>query len=194
MIQTIKKAWGIPELRKKIVFTALILLIFAVSLTESLLSARREQGSELSESEERPEVNKKTIALNIGKFILGAAAIVLGAQLLIDNGSALAGMVGELVTTITAIRKKQSTLSVGNIIGANIMDLTVILPLCALIQGRPLNVENQGMLLDIPACLIISAAVLIPALISGRFKRWTGFLAGGLYVAYLVVMFVFFGA
>ena len=192
--------------------SALILLIFAVSLTESLLSARREQGSELSESEERPEVNKKTIALNIGKFILGAAAIVLGAQLLIDNGSALAGMVGvpdaviaatmiavgtslpELVTTITAIRKKQSTLSVGNIIGANIMDLTVILPLCALIQGRPLNVENQGMLLDIPACLIISAAVLIPALISGRFKRWTGFLAGGLYVAYLVVMFVFFGA
>ena len=118
---------------------------------------------------------------------------MLGAQLLIDNGSALAGMVGvpdaviaatmiavgtslpELVTTITAIRKKQSTLSVGNIIGANIMDLTVILPLCALIQGRPLNVENQGMLLDIPACLIISAAVLIPALISGRFKRWTGF-------------------
>ena len=74
--------------------SVLILLIFAVSLTESLLSARREQGSELSESEERPEVNKKTIALNIGKFILGAAAIVLGAQLLIDNGSALAGMVG----------------------------------------------------------------------------------------------------
>ena len=34
--------------------SALILLIFAVSLTESLLSARREQGSELSESEERP--------------------------------------------------------------------------------------------------------------------------------------------
>ena len=28
MIQTIKKAWAIPELRKKIVFTALILLIF----------------------------------------------------------------------------------------------------------------------------------------------------------------------
>ena len=42
--------------------------------------------------------------------------------------------------------------------------------------------------------LLCAMAVLIPALISGRFKRWTGFLAGGLYVAYLVVMFVFFGA
>ena len=30
MIQTIKKAWAIPELRKKIVFTALILLIFRI--------------------------------------------------------------------------------------------------------------------------------------------------------------------
>ena len=28
MIQTIRKAWGIPELRKKIIFTLLILLIF----------------------------------------------------------------------------------------------------------------------------------------------------------------------
>lgn len=71
--------------------------------------------------------------------MLGAAAIVLGAQLLIDNGSALAQMIGvpdsiiaatmiaigtslpELVTTLTAIRKKESSLSVGNIIGANIM-------------------------------------------------------------------------
>ena len=30
MITTIRKAWGIPELRKKIVFTLLILLIFRI--------------------------------------------------------------------------------------------------------------------------------------------------------------------
>ena len=30
MIQTIRKAWGIPELRRKIVFTLLILLIFRI--------------------------------------------------------------------------------------------------------------------------------------------------------------------
>ena len=30
MIQTIRKAWGVPELRKKIIFTALILLIFRI--------------------------------------------------------------------------------------------------------------------------------------------------------------------
>ncbi len=144
--------------------------------------------------------------------MLGAAAIVLGAQLLIDNGSAIASLLGvpdaiiaatmiaigtslpELVTTLTAIRKKQSSLSVGNIIGANIMDLTLILPLCSLILGKPLTVESQGMLLDIPACLIICAAVLVPALWKGKFQRWIGFLVGGLYVAYLAVMFTCFGA
>lgn len=30
MIQTIRKAWGIPELRKKIIFTLLILLIYRI--------------------------------------------------------------------------------------------------------------------------------------------------------------------
>ena len=30
MIQTVRKAWGIPELRKKIVFTLLILLIYRI--------------------------------------------------------------------------------------------------------------------------------------------------------------------
>ena len=146
-----------------------------------------------------------------GSFVLGAAAIVLGAQLLIDNGSALAQMIGvpdsiiaatmiaigtslpELVTTLTAIRKKESSLSVGNIIGANIMDLTLIMPLCALIQGKPMMIERQGMLLDIPACLVVTAAALVPALVSGRFKRWMGFLIGGLYIAYLVIMFTCFG-
>ena len=189
-----------------------ILLIFAGFIVESLIAARREQGTEVAEDAERPAVNGKTIAVNIVKFVVGAAAIVLGAQLLIDNGSAIASLLGvpdaivaatmiaigtslpELVTTLTAIRKKQSSLSVGNIIGANIMDLTLIMPLCSLILGKPLTVENQGMLLDIPACLIICAAALVPALWKGIFQRWIGFLIGGLYVVYLIVMFACFGA
>lgn len=190
----------------------LVLVIFAGFLAESLISARREQGTELKEDEERPAVSGKTVAGNIVKFVLGAAGIVLGAQLLIDNGSAIASLLGvpdaiiaatmiaigtslpELVTALTAIRKKESSLSVGNIIGANIMDLTLILPLCSLILGKPLPVQSQGMLLDIPACLIICAAVLVPALWKGKFQRWMGFLAGGLYAAYLAVMLLCFGA
>lgn len=191
--------------------SAVILVFFAIFLAENLIAGRREQENEASESDARAKIDAKTMAINIAKFVFGAAAIVLGAQLLIDNGSALARMLNvpdsiiaatmiaigtslpELVTTITAIRKKQSSLSVGNIIGANIMDLTLIMPLCALIQGKSMIVERQGMLLDIPACLVISAAALIPALISGKFKRWIGYLIGGLYIVYLIIMFASFG-
>ena len=190
--------------------SAMILVFFVIFLAENLIAGHREQGAE-AESDVRAKIDAKTMVINIGKFVIGAAAIVLGAQLLIDNGSALARMLNvpdsiiaatmiaigtslpELVTTITAIRKKQSSLSVGNIIGANIMDLTLIMPLCALIQGKAMLVERQGMLLDIPACLVISAAALIPALISGKFKRWTGYLIGGLYIVYLIIMFTSFG-
>ncbi len=186
--------------------SVVILLFFVAFLAESLIAGKREQGTE-----DRPELTAKTVVQNLFSFVLGAAAIVLGAQLLIDNGSALAQMIGvpdsiiaatmiaigtslpELVTTLTAIRKKESSLSVGNIIGANIMDLTLIMPLCALIQGKPMMIERQGMLLDIPACLVVTAAALVPALVSGRFKRWMGFLIGGLYIAYLVIMFTCFG-
>lgn len=198
--------------RLSVAESLLVLVIFAGFLAESLISARREQGTEVAEDTERPAVNGKTIAVNIVKFVVGAAAIVLGAQLLIDNGSAIASLLGvpdaiiaatmiavgtslpELVTTLTAIRKRESSLSVGNIIGANIMDLTLILPLCSLILGKPLPVQSQGMLLDVPACLIICAAVLVPALWKGKFQRWMGFLAGGLYIVYLTVMFTCFGA
>lgn len=99
----------------------------------------------------------------------------------------------ELVTTITAIRKKESSISIGNIIGANIMDLTLIMPLCVLIQGQELTIGYQGRYLDIPSCLIITAAVMVPALILGRFTRWQGFLIGALYIGYLGIMFTCFG-
>ena len=74
------------------------------------------------------------------------------------------------------------------------MDLTLIMPLCSLLMGKPLAVENQGMLLDVPACLVVSAAAMIPALVCGKFKKWIGWLIGGLYIVYLVIMFVYFGA
>ena len=192
--------------------SVIIMLVFVGFMAESIIAAKREQGTETADGDERPEVNGKSIAVNIGKFIFGAAAIVVGAQLLIDNGSELAYLIGvpdsviaatmiaigtslpELVTTITAIKKKQSSLSVGNIIGANIMDLTLIMPLCALLQGKPMGVERQGMVLDIPACLVITCAAMIPALACGKFKKWIGWLIGGLYIVYLVIMFVYFGA
>lgn len=187
-----------------------IIVLSAVFLIDSVRTAKNEQNIEVGTKEES-QVTGKAIVLNILKFVGGAAGIVLGAQMLIDNGTAIAKMLSvpdaviaatmiaigtslpELVTTITAIRKKESSISIGNIIGANIMDLTLIMPVCVLIQGKDLTIGYQGRFLDIPSCLIITAAVMVPALLLGRFTRWQGFLIGALYIGYLGVMFTCFG-
>ncbi|MBD5091927.1 MAG: calcium/sodium antiporter [Clostridiales bacterium] len=155
-------------------------------------------------------IERKDIVKNIILFLLGAGAIVLGAQLMCDNGSAIASTLGvsdeligvtilavgtslpELVTTITAIAKKKSDLSVGNIVGANIIDLTLILPICAFISaakfGTPLPVESQALVLDFPFCLAVSAVAMLPALIMGKFKRWQGALLLAGYITYITLL------
>ena len=136
---------------------------------------------------------------------VGAVGTVAGAQLLVDNGSALASMCGvsdrvisvtiiaigtslpELVTTLTAIAKKQGSLSAGNIIGANIIDLTLILPVCALIYGRKLPASPTVAMVDIPACLIIGILSVVPTLITKKFSRWQGVLMLAAYAVYIVL-------
>ena len=130
---------------------------------------------------------------------------MIGANLLVDNGSELARMVGiseriigvtlvavgtslpELITTLTAIAKKQASLSVGNIIGANIIDLTLILPLCSFLSGKNLPITPAFARFDLPACLLVGAVALVPTLFTKKFARWQGVL---LLVIYGVYMFL----
>ena len=185
----------------------LLLVIFIVAMAENIhearLGMREEEREEEAGLKQKPA--PKEIALNIIKFIAGTVGIVLGAQLLIDNGSELARFIGvperiigvtiiaigtslpELVTTITAIAKKQASLSVGNIIGANIIDLTLILPASAMIYGGGLPVSRQVAMIDLPACLLVGCIAVIPALISQKFRRSQGIVLLFTYAAYVVI-------
>ena len=181
----------------------LLLLVFVINVVENIVSARR--GMSEGSDAEKPARDKKTVIINILKFVLGAAAIVWGADLLVDNGSALALLMGvpervisvtliaigtslpELVTTVTSIVKKQGSLSVGNIIGANIIDLALIMPVCTLVSGGALPVTAQIASVDLPACLIIGAVAVVPTLIFKKFSRWQGALLLVLYIAYMVI-------
>lgn len=190
----------------------LLLLLFVIFMTENIRSGARTRKKK--DKTKRRKTNRKEIFINIAKFIFGAAGIVWGADLLVDNGSLIANAIGvaadvdplvmegivsvtiiaigtslpELVTTITAIRKKQSDLSIGNIIGANVIDLTIILPLCALVSGKALPVSNSMITLDMPMCMLTCTIVVIPALITEKIARWQGVTLLTLYVGYLAYM------
>ncbi|MBQ7321507.1 MAG: calcium/sodium antiporter [Clostridia bacterium] len=187
--------------------SVLLILIFAVAMTENVVSAVRTMSAqrECGAVEERPTADRKTVIVMIVKFLLGVVGIVWGADLLVEEGSALASLIGipegivavtviavgtslpELVTTLTAIAKKQADLSAGNIIGANIIDLTLILPINMLAFGDNLPFSAQASHLDLPVCLLVGLIATVPMMISSKFRRWQGVALLTVYLAYVAI-------
>ncbi len=179
----------------------LLLGIFGAYLWSNLHDARSGMSGEA-----RSGIQWKKALGKILLFVLGIGAIVIGSRLLIDYGSELALLMGvpssiigvtmvaigtslpELVTTLTAIAKKEASMSVGNIIGANVIDLTLILPVCAAISGGRLAIVSQTTALDLPACLLLCCLAVLPPLLAGRFFRWQGVAILSLYAAYIVLL------
>lgn len=151
---------------------------------------------------------------NILFLILGAAVIALGADLLVDNGIIIAETLGvpqtvisltfvalgtslpELVTAITSLVKGHSSLSLGNIIGANIFNLVLVsgtaitinpftVPADKLVGGM-----NASLVVDIPLVFIIMGLMTIPALIRGKLARWQGIILLCIYAAFCAFQFI----
>lgn len=176
----------------------ILIAIFLVFMIKNVSDAKSAPSKE-----EKQDKDKKTFWVNIVKFAVGAAAIVAGSQLLINSGSGIAEFFGvperiiavtmvaigtslpELVTTITSIIKKESSLSIGNLVGANIIDLTLILPLCSLVSGQALPVSTASAMIDMPVCLAVVALALIPLLVRQKASKLQGILLLGVYCVYL---------
>ncbi|MBT3319545.1 MAG: calcium/sodium antiporter [Clostridia bacterium] len=164
------------------------------------------------------DTHRKKKWINIAKFVGGAAGIVVGAQLLVTYGSKIAlalgvseGIVGvtiiavgtslpELVTTITAIRKNEASLGIGNILGANILNMTMILSTCALIAPSGLAVGAESITLggadisrtlfiDLPVVGLLFLLLIIPPIIfKGKLKRLQGISMLAVYIAFIALL------
>lgn len=186
---------------------AIILVLFVLFLAENVYSA-----SKMKQTEARPKIERKDLTKNLIIFVVGAAALALGSTLLVDNGEFLAKAVGvedriiaitlvaigtslpELVTAITAITKKQGSMSVGNILGANIIDITVILPLCSFISGGTLRAENLDSIhVDMPVCLLVTSIAVVPTMILKKFTRWQAATMIVVYLAYISYSIIVMG-
>ena len=89
---------------------------------------------------------------------------------------------------MTAIAKKESNLSIGNIIGANIIDIALILPVCSVVSGQRLPVSAQSIAIDIPVCIGIILLAIIPMLIREKASKVQGIVMLAAYVVYLYVI------
>lgn len=202
LIAAVSTVWfGCLSGKLSVIASVVLLAVFAAFVAENVRSAK----SDMSGSDERPKVEKKELIIKIVLFVVGAVMLVVGSDLLVDHGSNIAaflhvpeGIIAvtmvaigtslpELVTTITAIVKKQSGLSAGNVIGANIIDLTLILPLSSLVSRGQLTISRQGLVYDMPACLIVVLIAMVPTLITEKFRKWQG---AAMLAAYAVYLFL----
>jgi len=138
------------------------------------------------------------------RLILEAAAIYKGADLLVKYGPGLARIMGvpeilisltfvalgtslpELVTSLAAWRKAHSALSLGNIIGADILNFVLVGGISALI--RPIRFPDSILRLELPFVFLLLSILCIPSLKRRKAGRLQGLLLLAGYGMYLVLI------
>lgn len=149
-------------------------------------------------------VTQKEIGMNLIKFVTGSICIVLGANLLVDNGIIIAGIfkvphivisltaialgtsLPELVTSVTALIKGHKNLSIGNILGANILNISMVLGISS--AFRPLNITAPAIQLHIPFSFLMMLTLTAPTIFTWKISRIHASVLVGLYVIYLVIL------
>lgn len=138
------------------------------------------------------------------QFLLGAGVVVMGSRLLVDGAVQLAGGLGvpalvigltivavgtslpELVTAITSSRQSVSDLAVGNVIGANIANLTFIVGTAAVFGG--VRIDAMSLWLNFPVLMGMFALLVWMLWRDPRLTRREGVWLMSLYAAYLAAV------
>ena len=181
-----------------------LILLFAVYAYLNIKKA----GSEGEESENGEDGKKEGGPIWKHLLVLVACAVLLyfGANLLVDNGILIAEALGvperviavtfialgtslpELVTSLVSIIKGYGNVGLGNIVGANILNMLLVIGIPSAIAGIPL--ERSTVLIDIPLALLVMAVLLIPILIRKKSSRVQGIVLLAIYAAYCVASFI----
>lgn len=165
------------------------------------------KGGKTEEAEgEEPARGAGALLKDLLILVVGAALLFFGAQLLVNNGSEMARAWGvpekvislslialgtslpELVTTITSLIKGHGSLGLGNVIGANILNVVLVCGLSALIH--PISLDVTSMFVDLPLALGVMAILSIPPLFAKKIRRYQGILLLLTYTGYLCYLFL----
>jgi cation:H+ antiporter len=140
-------------------------------------------------------------------FLVSCAGLAFGANMLVENAAIIAENLGisqrvisitiiavgtsipELATSVIAALKKETDISVGNIIGSNIMNILSVLGLTGIVGN--IRVDDAIARFDIPWMLAVSLLLLflmLPAARS-RITRWEGIIMIVIYLLYIYMIF-----
>lgn len=146
---------------------------------------------------------KHSILWYLAEILIGGAMVVWGSDLVVDSATVLAGMFGmsdrmialtivafgtslpELVTSVTAARKGNADLAVGNVVGSNIFNILMIIGTVALIRPIPFA---DAFYLDLGAAIISAMVLWFGSIPSQRLGRAMGACLLLLYAGYFIIL------
>lgn len=142
--------------------------------------------------------------LQIITLLLGLAMVICGANVLVDGASSVARRTGisefviglvivgfgtslpELVVSVTGAIARNSDIAVGNIIGSNIFNTSLILAVSAMIV--PVAITRQNKFRDIPITILATFIVVFMGKYGGL-SRVEGIVLVALFILYIIYSF-----
>ena len=173
----------------------IILLIIMIAYIIYLVYDTKKSGG--AKEVEKP---KYSLPYSIIFILIGLAGIIIGGDLVVDSASAIAIALGmsetlvgltivaigtslpELVTSITAIRKGENQLVIGNVIGSNIFNILFVLGASSAISAIPLD---SSMLIDVLFMIFVTILCFIFGKTQEKYDKKEGAILVALFVVYM---------
>ena len=193
-----------PMLERWVGFLFLALLVGYLYITYYWSKQKHNQEKN---SLDNDATEARGLALSWILLLGGLILVIVGARLLVPGASEIAERIGvpddviaasmvafgtslpELITAITAIRKGHPEITVGNVVGADVLNCLFVIGAAA--AAVPLAIPQNFYTLHFPVMLLIllSFRVFISTNKSGYFSKWQGVWLLTVYVGYLVIQY-----
>ena len=173
----------------------IILLIILIAYIGFLIYNTRKSGN--ANEVEKP---KFSLPKSVIFILVGLAGIIVGGDLVVDSASNIAIALGmsetlvgltivaigtslpELVTSITALRKGENQLVIGNVIGSNIFNILFVLGASSAISAIPLD---SSLLTDVLFMLGVTVLCFIFGKTQEKYDKKEGIILVTLFVVYM---------
>lgn len=187
-----------------VVFIILFLAFILYMIRSAQTSREKNVEPGVEEEEyllEAEEIQEMSMGKSVIYIILGAAAIAVGSDWVVDGACTVAAAIGisqtligltvvafgtslpELVTSIVAARKGEVDMALGNVIGSNIFNILMVLGIAAAISPVAFLTEN---IIDIAVLIVFSVLGWIMAWTKKELNRKEGIIMLLLYAVYVV--------
>ncbi len=200
---------GIDKSITKIDSIALLIMLFIYMYSNYKSIVKKDNKFRQSSTYKAKEKNNLSQWIKIVLlFGLGLVMMVIGSRLLVDNGVIIAKVIGvpqgvisltvialgtslpELVSSLTAIRKKHHAISVGNILGANILNIVSVIGISSIPNNIPILSQNINV--DFPFMIILLLTLILPTIKNNKLYRVQGLIMLAIYLFYIGTLYIMY--